>query len=241
MEKKTGRRSGVTGLLSERMLRTAAFVTRGNVVADVGCDHAYTSIYLVEQGIAPGVVAMDVNKGPLARAAENVERFGLRNVIDLRLSDGLKALAPGEADTILIAGMGGPLVERILTDGFETVAAAKELVLQPQSEIEHVRRFLHEKGFCITAEDMLREDGKYYVILRAEQGTEDGWSEEEYCFGKHLIEGGSEVLREYLEKEKEKAELLLQGLTQAGTGKARARQAELQLQLEHILRVANKL
>ena len=241
MEKRTGQRSGVKGLLSERMLRTAAFVTRGNRTADVGCDHAYTSIYLVEQGISPRVVAMDVNEGPLARAKENVARFSMAEQIDLRLSDGLLALTPGEVDTILIAGMGGPLVERILLACPETVAAAKELVLQPQSEIAEVRRFLHRAGFRITAEDMLQEDGKYYVMFRAERGAEEPWSEEEYLYGRFLIAQKVPVLREFLKKEKEKTEALLRNLTGAGTEKADARREELRLKLEQMMRVISKL
>ena len=241
MEERVGKRGSVKHFLSERMLRTAAQVTVGNRAADVGCDHAYTSIYLVEQGISPSVVAMDVNAGPLARAKENVVKFSMEKQIDLRLSDGLAALRPGEADTILIAGMGGPLVERILTMCPETVAAAKELVLQPQSEIAEVRRFLHRAGFRITAEDMLSEDGKYYVILRAEHGAEAPWSEEEYCYGKHLIEKGSPVLAEFLEKETKKAEALLAGLADAGTEKAEIRREELRGQLKLMLRVTDRL
>lgn len=235
MEKRVGKRGSVTHFLSERMRRTAAQVTVGNRTADVGCDHAYTSIYLVEQGIAPHVVAMDVNAGPLARAKENVVKFSMEEQIELRLSDGLAALRPGEADTILIAGMGGPLVERILTMCPETVEEVQELVLQPQSEISEVRRFLHRIGFCITAEDMLVEDGKYYVILRAEHGTEPAWTEEEYLYGKHLLTAKLPVLREFLEKEREKTEALLQGLAGAGTEKADARREELRLQLEQII------
>ena len=142
MEERVGNRVGVAGFLSERMLRTAEFISRGNRTADVGCDHAYTSIYLVEQGIAPQVIAMDVNKGPLARAKDNVEKFGMAERISLRLSDGLEALLQGEADTILIGGMGGPLMERILSAYPEKVDRAKELVLQPQSEIGQFRRFV---------------------------------------------------------------------------------------------------
>lgn len=241
MEKRVGKRGSVVQLLSERMLRTAAMVTPGSRVADVGCDHAYTSIYLIEQGIASHVVAMDVNPGPLARAKENVMRFSMEGQIELRLSDGLAALSPGEADTLLIAGMGGPLAERILTAYPEAVAKAKELVLQPQSELSGVRRFLHRAGFCITAEDMLCEDGKYYVILRAEHGSEKAWEETEYFYGKHLLAAGSPVLREYLEKEGEKTERLLAELAGAGTGKARARAEELQRQAAAIACARKKL
>lgn len=232
MEKKAGQCGRVDGLLSERMRRTAALVTRGNRIADVGCDHAYTSIYLVQHGIAPYVIAMDINAGPLARAKENVARFGMEKQIELRQSDGLAALAPSEAETVLIAGMGGPLAERILSAFPRTLAAAKELVLQPQSEIAKVRRFLHHAGFCITAEDMVSEDGKYYVMLRAEHGTEEPWTEEEYLYGKHMAANAVPVLRGFLEEERTKTEALLRELASADTVKSAKRREELLLRLE---------
>ncbi len=231
MEERVGKRGGVAGFLSERMLRTAGFVSHGNRTADVGCDHAYTSIYLVEQGIAPSVIAMDVNAGPLARAKENVKRFGVEERIDLRLSDGLAALSPGEADTVLIAGMGGPLMERILSAHPETVKTVKELVLQPQSELAEFRRFLHKSGFRITEEDMLFEDGKYYTILRAEHGTDDVWTEEEYLYGKRLRQSAYPVLGEFLFEECRMAEEVLAGLATAGTEKAERRKEEVMLRL----------
>lgn len=232
MEKKARQCGRVDGLLSERMRRTAALVTRGNRTADVGCDHAYTSIYLVQHGIAPHVIAMDINAGPLARAKENVARFGMEKQIELRQSDGLAALAPSEAETVLIAGMGGPLAERILSAFPRTLAAAKELVLQPQSEIAKVRRFLHHAGFCITAEDMVSEDGKYYVMLRAEHGTEEPWTEEEYLYGKHMAANAVPVLRGFLEEERTKTEALLRELASADTVKSAKRREELLLRLE---------
>ena len=241
MEDRVEKRGGVTGFLSERMLRTAAMVSHGNRTADVGCDHAYTSIYLVEQRIAPYVIAMDVNAGPLARAKENVRKFGMEEKISLLLSDGLTALLPGEADTILIGGMGGPLMERILSAFPEVSGSVKELVLQPQSEAAHFRRFLQESGFRITKEDMLTEDGKYYVILRAEPGAEPEWTENEYLYGKHLTVSAYPVLLRFLLAEEEKAEAVLAGLETAGTEKANKRKEEMLQKLGQIKTMKEKL
>ena len=133
--------------LSLRLKTVADSVTGGNRVADVGCDHAYIAIHLAENNIAPRVVAMDVNKGPLSKAMENIEIRGLEDRIETRLSDGLARLNPGEADTVVIAGMGGALMVRILTEGESALKEVKELILQPQSEIFLVRRHLHTNGY----------------------------------------------------------------------------------------------
>ena len=189
--------------LSQRLLAAAGMVTKGNIVADIGCDHAYTSIYLCQAGIAPRVVAMDVNKGPLVGARAHVEEAGLSEQIDIRLSDGLQKLLPGEADTVLLCGMGGLLMIKILSDYPETTASLKELVLQPQSEVGEVRRFLHKQGYEITQEHMLKEDGKFYVMMRAVKSAEpQGYETEcEYLYGKLLLEEKNNVLGEFLDRE----------------------------------------
>ena len=100
--------------LSIRMQAVADMVTPGGRIADIGTDHGYVPIYLVEQNKTDHAIAMDVRKGPLARAGENIVRFGCSDRIETRLSDGLAMLKPGEADTVIIAGMGGLLSIRIL-------------------------------------------------------------------------------------------------------------------------------
>ena len=189
--------------LSKRLLAAAGMVTKGNIVADIGCDHAYTSIYLCQTGIAPRVIAMDVNKGPLAGAKEHVEEAKLSGQIDIRLSDGLQNLSPGEADTVLLCGMGGLLMIKILSDYPETTASLKELILQPQSEVGEVRKFLHNKGYRITNEHMLKEDGKFYVMMRAVLcDTPQAYETEcEYLYGKLLLEEKNKVLKDYLNRE----------------------------------------
>ena len=146
---------------------SASMVTPGSRVADIGCDHAHTGIWLIQNGIASKVIAMDVRKGPLEKAHENLKLYGLEGTIETRLSDGLEKLNEGEADTVIIAGMGGTLTVEILKKGLEKIAAARELILQPQSDIGMVRRFLRENGFSITQEKMCKEDGKFYNSMRA--------------------------------------------------------------------------
>ena len=131
-------------------------------LADIGCDHAYVAIEAVRRGKATRALACDVRKGPLQQAAEHILCAGLAGKIETRLSDGLEKVAPGEADTVVVAGMGGPLMERILQGRLEDF---RHFVLSPQSEIPHFRRFLLAEGMQIDGETMLIDEGKYYVIL----------------------------------------------------------------------------
>lgn len=163
--------------LSKRLQAVADMVSVGNVACDAGCDHGYVSIYLVQKRICPNVIAMDVNAGPLAQAKAHIDAYGLGKYIDTRLSDGVTALTVGEADSLILAGMGGRLVIKILTDGKEKIDHMKELILQPQSEIEVVRAFLREIGYVISEENMVYEDGKYYPMMKATRVSEDEYFE----------------------------------------------------------------
>lgn len=158
-------------VLSKRLQMLADMVTEGSRVADVGCDHGFLSIWLIQAGVSPGVLAMDVRKGPLAAAREHIETYGLGDYIETRLSDGLKGCEAGEADTLVCAGMGGRLMERILTESMEKVKGLKELILQPQSELWEFRVFLRREGFAVLQEEAVCEDGKFYFAMKAVPGA----------------------------------------------------------------------
>ena len=162
--------SGGSLKISRRLNTAASMVTPGNTVADVGCDHGYLPIMLVRDGIAPAAIAMDVRPGPLSRAKAHIEEYGLTTKIETRLSDGLSGLAAGECDTLVIAGMGGPLIEKILGNAPEKAQSFKEMILGPQSDVPHFRRWLYENGFCIIDEAMVCEEGKYYPLIKAVYG-----------------------------------------------------------------------
>ena len=171
--------------LSMRLRAIAGMVTKGNRLADVGCDHGYLSIWLVSEKTVPSAIAMDVRPGPLSRARENITRYGLEDYIETRLSDGLAKLEPGEGDTLVIAGMGGPLMERILKDGAKVREGFQELILQPQSDLPHFRHFLSEIGWEIVREEMIKEDGKFYPMMKAvrnNSGKKTFYTEEEAWF-----------------------------------------------------------
>lgn len=227
--------------LSKRLLAVAGLVTPGLRVADVGCDHAYISIYLTKNNISPKVIAMDINQGPLDRAAENIERYGLENRIDIRKSNGIEKLKKDEADAILIAGMGGALTTQILTEHADVLSYVRELILQPQSEIFKVRKILDGIGFFITRENMIKEDGKYYFMMKAEAKTDrediglyELSEEEHYHFGRLLLEQRNSILKEFLEKEQKQYEGINQALSEEAGPKSIERQKEIHDKLKLI-------
>lgn len=213
--------------LSRRLAAIACMVKKGNRVVDVGCDHGYLPIWLVEQGWIPGAIAMDINKGPLLRAASNIKQHGLSRYIETRLSDGIAALSSGEGDTLVIAGMGGPLMEHILEEGTKVLKSMEEIILEPQSEAGHLRRYLQENGFSIVAEDMVFEDGKYYPILKVVHCRMEPLEDEELEYGPCLLKERHLVLLQYLQYEQHCVGKLIRELDKVQSEKAIRRMEEL--------------
>lgn len=167
-------------------------------------------------------IAMDINEGPLQRAVEHIEREALGAYIQTRQSDGLEKLSPGEADAVIIAGMGGNLTIDILTRGENVVRTLDQLILEPQSELAAVRAFLRENNYFVEAEDLVLEDGKYYPILRVlpkrssdvltfsgESGLSPAVLD---AYGHRLLAAHHPVLLSFLQKEKKQCEQILAGL-----------------------------
>lgn len=249
--------------LSERLLSVAGLAGSCKTVADVGTDHGYIPVYLVLSKKAERAIAMDVNQGPLRRAKEHILQYGLEKQIETRLSDGCSALRPGEADVIVIAGMGGALMQRILAQGKETAQSAGKLVLQPQSEVMAFRQFLAAGGYRITAEDMVLEEGKYYPVIAAEyagcrngeppvtwenRGQEPCWggngmplSKEPWqsgrlaCkFGPILLEQHHPVLKQFLLRQQQQKQKILGQLQENAKQDITGRREELLRDLDDI-------
>lgn len=187
--------------ISDRLMTVASMIPEGGILADVGTDHGYVPIRLLQEGKIDAAIAMDVNEGPLARAKAHAMENDLMEKITLRLSDGLEKLKPGEADTLLIAGMGGKLMARILSDGVDVFTSMKTAILQPQSDLDIVRGFVLAHGFDIVDETMLIDDGKYYTVMKVVPGEAEAYSEADLAFGKINIEKKSSVLRALIERD----------------------------------------
>ncbi len=214
--------------ISERLRTVASFVRNGGCVADIGTDHGYVPIYLYKEGSIDRAIACDINREPVRRAKCNINMYRLSNVIETRHGAGLEPLKMGEADGIIIAGMGGMLMIGILEDSRAKALSAKELVLQPQTDIDRVRRYVHSIGLRIDDEKMLLEDGIYYTVIRAVHGKESYDKEADYLFGKINIDKKCPVLKDFLDKTMRKNENVMERLKSAGTENSKVRLAELE-------------
>ena len=224
------------------MKAVAAMVTSGGVLADVGTDHGYIPIALIQRQKIKSAIAMDINKGPLARAQDNIASARLGDYIQTRLSDGVAALGEGEADSILIAGMGGELVIHILSEGEKVCKAASELILQPQSDIRKVREYLRLHHYKIVDEDMICEDGKYYPMMRViNVELDNAWMKMDEqtrvacdIYGPLLLRNGNPVLRRFLVRQHRQLTQILQTLrAQTMSEKIETRIAEVSEELQY--------
>lgn len=170
--------------LSRRLETIASFVTPGNSLADIGTDHGYIPVSLAQNGTVPRALAMDLRNGPLLRAQAHIREAGVGRLVETRLSDGMLALRPGEADTVIIAGLGGELLIRILADG-ESVkddagntlrASVKEFVLSPHTEWGAVRKYLRTHGYRLIRETVIFDEGKYYTVMKAVNADDPRWA-----------------------------------------------------------------
>ena len=178
--------------LSSRLLAAASMVRGGGVLADIGTDHAYLPVFLLQNNIVPNVIASDIGSGPLNNARKTVAAYGLSDRIELRLSDGLNAYSPDEVTEIVICGMGGNLIEEILTAAPWIRNDRMHLVLQPMTHTEDVRRYLCSHGFRIERETVTEDTGRYYLSISALwEDLQNTGCEGYYYFGSLLHQPGN--------------------------------------------------
>ena len=228
--------------LSKRLQAVADMVTPGMRLADIGTDHAYIPIYLTEQKVIPEAIAMDINRGPLEKAKEHIREYGFEKEIQTRLSDGLQKLEAGEADAMIAAGMGGALIIKILEDRKDVAKSLKELILQPQSELGKVRRYLLEHGYKLIEENMILEDGKYYPMMKVLpcQEEEENYALEELEYGRWLLRDANPVLKQFLEREIQINEGIIESLKVQQTERATYRRNEMLQKNTEIRQVLEK-
>lgn len=196
-------------MISKRLEMVASFVPQGAVLLDVGSDHAYLPIELVEKGHIERAIAGEVVVGPYQSAVKNVENNGLSDKIQVRLANGLAAFEESDqVSVITIAGMGGRLIASILEEGFDKLANVDRLILQPNNREDDLRSWLQDHGFQIVAESILEEACKFYEILVVEAG-EMKLSARDNRFGPFLSREVSPVFVQKWQKEASKLEFAL--------------------------------
>ena len=225
-------------------MKSIADMVSGDSVADIGCDHGFVCIYLIQEKGIRHAIAMDINDGPLLRAKEHISRYGLDDRIDIRKSDGAINLNDGEADCAIIAGMGGRLTIKILKDSAEKFRKMDSIVLSPHSEADIVRGYLAESGYVIEDEDMVYDEGKYYPIIKCSYSGDNDpkriMDETELLYGGVLIRKKHPVLKDYLIYRHDKLTEIKERLSQKGYATESAGHTRLK-EVSHQLKMIEKL
>ena len=194
--------------LSKRLSAAASFVRDGAVCADIGTDHAYIPISLVLEGRVKYAIASDINEGPILNAKENIVKYGLSDRITTRISDGLNGIEEYRPDSIVICGMGGELIARIINDCEYVKQKGIQLILQPMTSIADLREYLSH-GFKIYDEDIVYDADKLYQIICAEyDGKEYTYTGAELEIGKINIEKRpklyEDLVKSFIDKKKKR-------------------------------------
>jgi tRNA (adenine22-N1)-methyltransferase len=187
--------------MSERLKTIIKMFDKCNSAADIGTDHAYIPEMLIKNELCKRVIATDLNEGPYRIAKGYVESIGLEDSIEVRLGNGLQPIELHEVDTIVIAGMGGILITKILEEKISEFDGLKTLILQPMNAADKVREYLHDKGFDILDEEIAKEDFHFYEIIKARKISKVKKYEEElfYETGKVLFEKKHSLLKQFVE------------------------------------------
>lgn len=186
--------------ISKRLCVAAELCRRGSRIADVGTDHAYLPIYLLQSGIAASGVVTDINKGPIDRARANILEYGMEKRLSAVLCDGLSKVEPHCADDIFILGMGGELIAKIISEAPWTKDPRVRLILQPMTHPELLRKYLSDNGYETVSETVVKDDKLYQIMAVEYSGKNIQYNELELMFGRLNLQEGSPLLYELLDR-----------------------------------------
>lgn len=202
--------------LDSRLMAIADLVRYDKVFADIGTDHAYLPVYLVEKGIVNRGIAADLRVGPLENAREAVESYGYSDKIELRLSDGLDNFKENEVEEITVAGMGGLLISSFVERTHWLKNEDIHLILQPMTHVEELRKVLFDNGFVIDSEVVAKDGDKLYIILSVYYYEgKTAYTDLDLIVGK-LPHNNDDLSKEYLNKIFDKYNKKLIALEKAG-------------------------
>ena len=219
-------------LLNERLKAVAAMVPKNSNVIDVGCDHAYLSIYLKERGIASKVVASDNKEGPLKEARKNIQRSKVK--VEISLSDGISKIPP-DIDTVVISGIGGGNIIGMLKYTPEKLRNVKTLILSPNNDVIRVRKEISKLGFCIVDETLVKYKNIIYVVMKWQKGKKHLNRKESIC-GPILLKKRGNLFHEYIFSAIKQKELLLKVLPK----KYFLRRIQLNYELKMLKKIINE-
>lgn len=226
--------------ISKRLLCCAEQILPGARVADIGCDHGYLSLYLLQSGRAEFVHACDLREKPLAKAKENAALYGITEKIRFSRADGLAAVDPAAVDTVVCAGMGGDLIAELIAAAPWLKNRRYTLILQPQSGGNDLRRFLSENGFGIEGETLTEDGGFLYYVLRARYGNAVPLSPgRQYC-SEALLNSGDPLLPRYLTRIERALRLTVDGISRSSDPNDRERCAYFAQALQEIREMLGK-
>ena len=220
--------------ISKRLLCCAELVPPCGTVADVGTDHGYLGIYLLQAGRCGRVIAADLREKPLASARANAALFSVADRMEFCLSDGLHNVKPASFDTLVLAGMGGDLITRILAEAPWLDGGLCTLILQPQSAANDLRRWLGERGWSIDRERLVRDGRFLYAVLAVRPGQGRALTPGEQYVSPALRREGDPLYPEYLARIRRALELTVSGIAQSADPADLARAEYYRAALEEV-------
>ncbi len=223
--------------LTPRLEKIAELVENSKLTADIGTDHAYLPVSLIEREKAERAIASDIRPGPLSRAKDTVTRSGMDDRISLRLGPGLETLTEDDkADTIIIAGMGGEMIAEILEKSINIVKSAERIIVQPMSSAPELRKYIYGRGFSDIHEHIAAEGNRLYNIISMSPGNEAHPPLEPYelVAGRDIIKSRPEHFDKYIQN-------LTKTLKVKADGLSRAASADTAEELKRTLKIIKKL
>ena len=214
--------------LSKRLFAIKDMIAENSIVADIGTDHGYIPVFLIENEISKKVIAADISKGSLEKTIKLVRSLGLNHSIETRLGDGLNVIKPYEVDTLIVAGMGGVLIRDILEKNKDIAESINNFVFQPMIGVKELRKYLIHNNFEIVDEDLVFEEEKYYEIISAKRGKSCISKEIHYEISELLLEKKHPLLGDFIKYKINKVESIINEIRLVETEKSKEKYIELE-------------
>lgn len=227
--------------LSDRLMKIAGFVKEDTSVLDIGTDHGYIPIYLVKRGISKKVIASDISLKTLNNTVERIKSRSLDKSISCRLGNGLEVIQPFEVDGVIIAGMGGILIQEILEKNKTITDSIDYFIFQPMVASKELRKYLIKNNFKIIDEKLSKENNKFYEIIYVKKGKDELREEIYYEISERLIEKKDPLLKEFVENKINSTKLIMDTLEDEKSKKNIGRYNELKKSLGEYMEVLKRI